>query len=458
MNAGALPPSTAETEAQMLRPELPEAALYGLPGRVVRTLSPTSEADDAGLLLAFLVMFGNAVGPGPYVNTAGRQSCAEFLMLVGAQAMGRKDTALDAVQQIFTAFDTEWLARRNSIKAISSGQALVDRISEVTRGGHDGIAADPRLMFHPRELSSILSVMARSDALGTALISCWDGEPLAHTTQRRNVQVDVHHVSVVGGITLRKLGGDRHWLADAGGLESRFLYAMVAKQGDVNPARINPDPPPELVAETRQALENIWDRTLESTDVMSRALCELRGIQPWLDMNPPLQAGHPTGWLSDESMRKIKLTLLHLTQYMDEVGEGDELLNRGLQHVTRLALIYAIADGSAVIRPEHTKAALAVWTYCAKSARLIVAFAATPAPTHTAGQRRQVLHALARRNPDWLTKSEIYDVFNRNVRKDVIDTLLDELLGADIVEHRHQPGRPGAPKGTDEYRGKGGRS
>ena len=39
------------------------------------------------------------------------------------------------------------------------------------------------------------------------------------------------------------------------------------------------------------------------------------------------------------------------------------LTHRGSDHVRRLAMIYALLDGSALIRPCHLQAALAVWDF-----------------------------------------------------------------------------------------------
>jgi hypothetical protein len=49
---------------------LSELALYGLPGDVVATLDPHTEADPSAVLVSFLVAFGAAVGPGPHAETA----------------------------------------------------------------------------------------------------------------------------------------------------------------------------------------------------------------------------------------------------------------------------------------------------------------------------------------------------------------------------------------------------
>jgi hypothetical protein len=60
-------------------------------------------------------------------------------------------------------------------------------------------------------------------------------------------------------------------------------------------------------------------------------------------------------------------------------GRYGEVTTRGVVMVLRLALIYALADASDTICPEHLDAAFAVWQYCEASARYV--FADTDAPS-----------------------------------------------------------------------------
>ena len=49
-----------------------------------------------------------------------------------------------------------------------------------------------------------------------------------------------------------------------------------------------------------------------------------------------------------------------------------EALNRAEAQVLRLQTLYAVLDGSNLIRPQHLEAALAVWEYCEQSTRYIL--------------------------------------------------------------------------------------
>ena len=47
-------------------PGLAAAAFHGITGRIVRTITPHTEADPAAILLQFLAAFSNLVGPAPH--------------------------------------------------------------------------------------------------------------------------------------------------------------------------------------------------------------------------------------------------------------------------------------------------------------------------------------------------------------------------------------------------------
>jgi len=92
-------------------PEPTNAALYGLAGEVVTRLIPNTEADQAALLLQFLVSFGNAVGRGPHFLVEGTKHYSNlFIVLAGQTAKARKGTSADRIRQLFEAADPDWAA------------------------------------------------------------------------------------------------------------------------------------------------------------------------------------------------------------------------------------------------------------------------------------------------------------------------------------------------------------
>lgn len=83
----------------------------------------------------------------------------------------------------------------------------------------------------------------------------------------------------------------------------------------------------------------------------------------------------------------------------------------------RVSLIYAVLDKCLVVRPEHLRAALAVWDYADASARRI--FGGSLLGLSVADT---ILAALRRRGP--LTRTEISTLFSHNKCAGEIDAAL----------------------------------
>jgi hypothetical protein len=98
------------------------------------------------------------------------------------------------------------------------------------------------------------------------------------------------------------------------------------------------------------------------------------------------------------------------------------LTSRGAPIVQRLSCIYALLDMSSEVRPEHLKAALAFWAYAESSVRYIFG--------DTLGDlvADQILRALATAGDAGLTRTEIRDLFSRNLSTARISIALEYLL------------------------------
>ena len=124
-----------------------------------------------------------------------------------------------------------------------------------------------------------------------------------------------------------------------------------------------------------------------------------------------------------------------------ELSEGKPgllgaVISRAEAQVMRLACLYALQDMSYVVRPEHLKAALALWEYCEASARYIF------------GQRlgdpiADELRTALSKHPNGMTRTEIRDWFGRNRKAFEIDRGLQLLRsrGMARMEESHVPGR-----------------
>ena len=117
-------------------------------------------------------------------------------------------------------------------------------------------------------------------------------------------------------------------------------------------------------------------------------------------------------------------------------GLAGALLAQAEAHVLRLSLIYALLDGSASITADHLLAALALWEYIEASVAFIFGDA-TGDPT------ADTILAALRQNGE-LTRTQVSDLFGRNLSSDRIARALQTLLqlGKARTEQQETGGRP----------------
>jgi hypothetical protein len=409
--------------AAFLRPELPVAALHGLPGEVAVTLSESAGADPAAVLVSFLTLLGNAAGPQPHARFGGAEHPARlFAVLVGDAATARKGTALAAVEKLFADADPDWTDGR-VLFGLQSAEAMIDRVA-------DDYAGDCRLMVVETEFGRLVETMARTGTLSAQLRNAWDGRALHRTTTRFTRRATRAHISLLAMITPEELLRHHRRLSQAGGLESRILYVFTAPLADVSPFAQPPDHG-HLAGRVREVLESSRDAVMATTDPISRYLLTLRGIQPRAEL--PVANDVTDGW---HALIRSRLP---------EAGDGfTSLHSRAESQVIRLAAAYALADMSPEIGPEHAEAALALLTYCARSAEVVfgVPVATLPPrtdPRHTA----KIVRHLHERWPEWTARDEIGSgVLHGNISAADVDLALHGL--ASLVERRlvQTEGRP----------------
>jgi hypothetical protein len=115
--------------------------------------------------------------------------------------------------------------------------------------------------------------------------------------------------------------------------------------------------------------------------------------------------------------------------------------SRGEAQTMRLALLYALLDGSSVIREEHMLAALAVWDYAEASARHIFS-SALGDPTADEIQR-----AIRAAGSKGMTRTDLSNHFRRNVNTAEIGRALGVLVESGLARSVKTPtGEQGRPE------------
>lgn len=326
-------------------PTLNADALHGLTGEMVKAIAPETEADPAGILLTLLVGFGNAIGRSPHFKVGvDRHGTNLFTLLVGDTA-ARKGMAWGIAKSVLERADPDW-TKHCLTSGLGSGEGLVERVQDaVFQSEGDNIvvqqasAQDKRLLAVEEEYAAPLRRMKREDSTLSPLIRCaWDGKTLEVLNRKKNwLRASEAHVSIIGMITPDELAHVLKNSAEAvNGFSNRYLFCMVRRQ--------------QLLPHGGKA-----DVLVPFADPLGKVLTKAKGV--------------------GEMKRTPEADVLWADQYAglstSKPGSYGKAVERACPQVMRLAMIYALLDGTTVIAVAHLRAALAVWSYCDASASYI---------------------------------------------------------------------------------------
>jgi len=401
--------TAAEVEALPSLPAWPEMAreaYCGLPGRIVETIAPYSEADPVATLAHLLVAVGNAIGPGPHCRVLhDRHPARLYTALVGASGKGRKGLAWSTPRHMLANVDRTWAGTR-IVSGLSSGEGLISHVRDerserqpVKNKGRvvayetvivDSGVDDKRLLVIEPELASVFKRMnGDTNSLSAVIREAWDDRPLATLTKNSPLRATGAHISIIGHITDDELRLHLNETERANGFGNRFLYFLVRRSKSL------PDGEPVPGYLLDPLIRDLADAVTRATTI-GQVSRDAETAQLWRKIYPALSAGEP--------------------------GLVGSLLGRAEAQVLRLSLIYALLDSSSEIRPEHQDAAVAVWDYCAASVRRIFGGRLGLVIADT------IVEALKERGS--MTSTEISHLFGRHRSADEIRAALDALLAA----------------------------
>ncbi len=327
--------------------------VYGLAGEIALAAAERSEADGMGLLLQLMVITGSLIGRGPraaHVRAGADKHYGNlFAAIVGSSAAGRKGSGLTLLLQIAKSVDPLW-ARDSVQSGLVSGEGLVWAVRDRTVKADptnpsgppilvDAGVTDKRLLLAETEFGSLLRSSARpASTLSTALRQAWDNGQLQTLGKKSPARATDAHISLIGHVTVSELG--RHFSRDdiLNGLANRILWITVH--------RTRPLPS---------------GGGLDEPDV-SRYAQRLREAVAY-------------GRIAGELRRNAEAERLWNDWYVD-LWNGrhstlDTIAARGPAQVMRLACIFAVLALATDIRASHLRAAVNLWSACARSAAAI---------------------------------------------------------------------------------------
>jgi hypothetical protein len=399
-----------------------EEAIYGLPGRIVRTIEPASEADGVALLAQTLTAFGNAIGRSAhFVVEADRHHAVEFMLLIGKTSKARKGTSWGRVKGLYGEVVEQWVRDRIQT-GLSSGEGLVwavhDPIAKrekVNNGkgqspSYEEVEADPgvedkRLLVVEPEFASVLKQTERQgNTLSALLRQAWDGGDLRTLTKNSPARATGAHISLIGHITGEELRRYLTATESANGFANRFVM-LCTQRSQVLPEGGEVDPA------AWEGVRNELAAALEFASSVGRVERDERARALWREVYDRLSEGRP--------------------------GLAGALLGRAEAHVMRLAMLYALMDSSAVIEAEHLMAALALWDYAERSVYFVFG-------DDLGDPVADDLLRLLRSCPAGLTRNELRDYFGRHQSSERIGRALGLLLQHHLARQERQDtrGRP----------------
>ena len=306
---------------------LPEQAYLGAAGELMTLMHKEgrTEADKDATLLQLLAMVGNYIGKDAYVMLGNdKQQPIIWPVIVGETTAG-KGTSLGAVRRVFRALDPIY-AVNNFSGGIGSGEGIIEKLSP--QKDDDGIEQwpDSRLWVVEEEFTSVLRKAKRDGStLSQTLMLAWDGRPLGSLTRKDTGNIPEHNVTVISHVTPGGLEAELSTTDFANGFVNRLTFMRVGvKPAVARPAGMTPDELDAAVA------------------ILRRVFTARRGEYE----------------LTERAWDSWEYNHLHFRPVGDT--KETEALGRARPQVFRLALIYAILDGSNVIDHRHMAAGAAV--------------------------------------------------------------------------------------------------
>ena len=389
-------------------PETPEpladAAFHGIAGEFVRTVEPHSEADPVALLGSFLVGVGNLLGPNAYLRVEGDRHYPRInATLVGDTAKGRKGTSWGQTRRLLKQVDTDW-ADGQIVEGLSSGEGLIHHVRDPI-GENDPGVPDKRLLVTESELARSLKAIQRDgNTLSAVVRSAWDTGNLQTLTKNNPSKATGAHISILGHITRDELLRDLTATEVANGFANRFIWLYVKRSQELPfGGSLRDEDLAGLAAQVRDAVQ------FAHTAGEVRWHPDTRPL--WVSVYSALSEGKP--------------------------GMVGALLGRAEAQVVRIACLYALLDCDAQIRPEHLRAALAVWQYAEDSVRYIFR---TTSGNPTADE----ILSLLKDAPEGVNRTEINAHFGRHKSASELNAAFELLHreGLAMVEKIPTAGRP----------------
>lgn len=394
------------------RPELGEEAMHGIAGDIVRVLEPSTEADPNALLFVFLSMVGTYFGRKPHQWAGASEHPARLWpLLVGKTAQGKKGTAISVITWFFKQFDEDFMLTCQT-SGLSTAEGLIrevhedpkdkDAPAEGEEGFDPGVAPmDKRRVIVEHEFATLLGRARReNNVISAALREAYDGVPMRVKTKTDPLMATDHHINIIGCITPEELLAKLTDTDIANGLANRFMVVHSLRSKSL------PRDVPFDKDAVRQLVSRL-DQVARKAEKVSRLDFTEKGAKVWDDYYRAMDARN----LPD--------------------GRVVDLINRWNANTLRLAVTYALLDGSRDIDEVHVKAAIACWEYVEGSINFVFN------DEEQDKDLQRLMEFINSAELGFRARNEVYErLFNKGIGKKDLDDLLKKLTDTGKYEAR----------------------
>jgi len=393
-------------------PVLNEQALHGPIGEAAKLLEPHTEADLAAVLATLLTGWGASLGRGPHAEAGHVHHPARLsVAIVGETSKARKGTSWAIAKQLLDLVDPRFMATR-VIGGFGSGESVVDEVRDADTSDDPNKPSDPgvkdkRLLIHEPEFARVLKVCAReSSVLSTIIRDAWDGTQLQARARTRRAIATAHHIAIVGHITAPELRRNLNETEIAGGFANRILW-ICARRSKLLPFGDS------LSAVQLSEIGMVLRRAKEEAGKRSQVSFTDDARDRWESLYTEMAEDDPGGLLG-------------------------AIVARPEPQCLRLALIYALVDGTKGITATHIDAAWALWSYSRASAAYIWGDAIGDQIADA------LLAAIRRAGPDGMDLTTQSAEFSRKVPAKRLAAARSELEDQGLIEtvQESTDGRP----------------
>ncbi len=378
---------------------------------------PCCEASDLAVAIQFMGLLGCVIGPdGPYASVgASRHTPRIFTLLIGATGSGRKGASIAPSIELFKRAAGDW---RGPMTGSTTGEGWIAAVRDPAppEPSKDGKKPPPppptdkRLCFIEEEFGRVL---ARANSEGSILpyviTASYDGAPLAIATRHDPIRATGAHISLLGHTTPTDLKDKLSEVAQSNGFANRFLMLMVKSEREL--------PSPD-VFDSRPGLNTfvakLHDLLVFARDVGRMARDE-QAEQLWRRIYPDL----------NNPMRRTSSEI---------VGS---LCQRGPAYCVRLAMLFALMDGSREVAAFHLLQAVEVWAFHERSVDYLYG--------DSCGHRDADAVLLWLRQEGRMSREEISQMAGRNWHVSRIQRALAYLLEHKLARFNKEQGERGRP-------------